>query len=446
MMNWSHVPNALTVSRMVGVMAILLMAPYHTNAAVITAVTLYTLLCLTDYLDGWLARRLSVVSEFGKIMDPLADKLLILVFLPLLQVQVIHFFPVFLVVAREFLVMGLRVFAAKKGLVLAATWSGKLKTAVTLPVAGILLARIPVEMVPLAVWQRPLEPLRAWVYGWPSVVIEALIGAMVLVTVASLIDYIRVYRRALHAEPSAPAVPAKRGEGRMWQRGLSWLPNVITLANMGCGLAAIAHAIGGHTQLAAGLVLIGVYFDSLDGRLARRLNAFTDWGAKLDSKADFVTFGLAPATLMVVTVSQRLGPNGWWAAVALGLVHYAAVHFRLRRFDRTGHADYFEGLPSPIGASAVVVLCQSTVGIPVTVLVPLLLVLAGLMASTIPYPHLSAALKKPVLNALKLPALCCFLGTIGGYLGAARWVTWYLPEGLLVCMLVYGLSPWMDRS
>jgi len=444
-MNWSHIPNALTISRMLGVMAILLMAPYHTNASVIMAVTLYTLLCLTDYVDGWLARRWAVVTEFGKIMDPLADKLLILVFLPLLQVQVIHFFPVFLVVAREFLVMGLRVFAAKKGLALGATWSGKLKTAVTLPVAGILFARIPVETVPLATWQRPIEALRAWVFGWPSVVVDTLVWGMVVVTVVSLADYIWGYARATQAEPPAPVVAAP-DRTRWGHRLLSLLPNAITLANMGCGVAAILHAIWGHPMLAAGLVLVGVYLDSLDGRLARRLNAHTDWGAKLDSKADFVTFGLAPAALIVVTLSQRLGPHGLWAALALGMVHYAAVHFRLRRFDRTGHADYFDGLPSPIGASAVVVLCQSTVVTHVTVLVPLYLVVAGLMAATFPYPHLTAALKKPLLNAVKLPALFCFLGTIGGYLGAARWVTWYLPEGLLLCMVLYIVSPWIDRQ
>lgn len=445
-MNWSHIPNALTMSRMVGVMAILLMAPYHTNASVITAVTLYTLLCVTDYLDGWLARRWAVVSEFGKVMDPLADKLLILVFLPLLQVQVIHFFPVFLVVAREFLVMGLRVFAAKKGLALGATWSGKLKTAVTLPVAGILFARIPVESVPLMAWQRPIEPLRTWVLGWPSVVVDALVWGMVAVTVASLADYIWGYIRAAQPGSSDPVAATHTGEPGIWQRALSLLPNAITLANMGCGFVAILQALWGHTMLAAGLVLIGVYLDSLDGRLARRLNAFTDWGAKLDSKADFVTFGLAPAVLIVVTLSQRLGTNGLWAAIALGVVHYAAVHFRLRRFDRTGHSDYFDGLPSPIGASAVVVLCQSTVLTPVTVLVPLLLVMAGLMASTFQYPHLTTALKKPLLNALKLPALFCFLGSIGGYLGAAQWVRWYLPEGLLLCLLLYVVSPWVDPS
>ena len=62
-----------------------LMTPYLTNFTQIVVILFYTVICLTDFLDGWVARRLKIESELGKILDPLADKILVLLFLPLLE-------------------------------------------------------------------------------------------------------------------------------------------------------------------------------------------------------------------------------------------------------------------------------------------------------------------------------------------------------------------------
>ena len=137
----SDLANMITFSRIVGVVFIFWLMPFMTEEMQLLTIVLYTVVSLTDFLDGWIARRFNIVSELGKVLDPLADKLLVLVFLPLLP-NAISAFPVFIVLAREFAIMGLRVFAAKYGDIIAANFSGKLKTGITLPVCGILFMRL----------------------------------------------------------------------------------------------------------------------------------------------------------------------------------------------------------------------------------------------------------------------------------------------------------------
>lgn len=97
------------------------------------ALALFILASLTDLLDGYIARHRNQVSDFGKFLDPLADKLLVFsAMLIFLQWNRMPAWAVMIVLTREFAVSGLRMVAASKGLVLAAAWSGKVKTAVTM--------------------------------------------------------------------------------------------------------------------------------------------------------------------------------------------------------------------------------------------------------------------------------------------------------------------------
>ena len=73
-----NLANGITMTRIVGVGLLFWLTPFHTNYIVIWAVLLYTLICLTDYMDGWVARRFNQVTDMGKILDPLADKILVL--------------------------------------------------------------------------------------------------------------------------------------------------------------------------------------------------------------------------------------------------------------------------------------------------------------------------------------------------------------------------------
>ncbi|MDD2677438.1 MAG: CDP-diacylglycerol--glycerol-3-phosphate 3-phosphatidyltransferase [Methylacidiphilaceae bacterium] len=94
-----------------------------------TALLLFAIGSLTDWVDGWVARRHNLVSDLGKLLDPLADKILICAaFLVLLERGVVPLWAVVVIMAREFLVTGLRALTAARGAVLAAAPSGKWKT------------------------------------------------------------------------------------------------------------------------------------------------------------------------------------------------------------------------------------------------------------------------------------------------------------------------------
>lgn len=104
------------------------------------ALAVYIIACLSDVADGYIARHYNQVSNFGKFMDPLADKLLVVAAMLLFVEQ--HRMPAWallLVVAREFAVTGLRLIAVDNGRVIAAAWSGKIKTASTMVAICLML-------------------------------------------------------------------------------------------------------------------------------------------------------------------------------------------------------------------------------------------------------------------------------------------------------------------
>ena len=137
------IPDWLTLARVAAtfVLLILLQACAHPPVPLWTtwlALALFVAAALTDWLDGHLARKWKIESDFGRLFDPLADKLLVVVtFVGLLGVGLLPVWFVSLVVAREFLITGIRLVAGQKGVVLAAEKVGKHKT-VTQMVTAIL--------------------------------------------------------------------------------------------------------------------------------------------------------------------------------------------------------------------------------------------------------------------------------------------------------------------
>lgn len=122
-----NTPNKLTLLRVI--MIPVFMAFYmYTDWGFVTTV-IFVLAFLTDMLDGYLARKNNQVSNFGKIMDPLADKVLVAAAMVLLTASgVVNPWITILVLAREFAVSGIRIAAAAEGNVVAASWWGKIKT------------------------------------------------------------------------------------------------------------------------------------------------------------------------------------------------------------------------------------------------------------------------------------------------------------------------------
>jgi len=343
-----HLANIITLTRIFGVVFIFWITPFKTNFWQLSAIYIYILICTTDYLDGWVARKLKIESDLGKVLDPLADKILVLVFLPLLEMQAISSFPVFIILAREFAIMALRIVSAKDGVIIAAKFSGKLKTALTFPLCGILLGRIPVIEVALPKAFFPLEMTRLWVITWPNWVFNTLIWTVVVVTIWSFFDYFNSFLWQQY-------VKKMNGDEKLAKkRLLSMLPNSFTVLNLIFGTVAAGMAWFGYFHTAVLLVILGIVLDAVDGSLARRLDAISEFGQKLDSKADFMSFGVAPAVVIFRIISQPGGAAPYLGAV-LGLGYYLSVHYRLRRFDESGHTPYFDGLPSPAGAAVIVI-------------------------------------------------------------------------------------------
>lgn len=133
-----NLPNLLTSIRMLLLPALLVLYLLNPEPEVVNAWTwaftsVFVLASLTDFLDGFIARRYDLVTTTGKFLDPLADKLLVLLALLILQeMAIIPLWTVFLIVSREFLVTGIRLQAVQKGIVIAASQLGKAKTFVTL--------------------------------------------------------------------------------------------------------------------------------------------------------------------------------------------------------------------------------------------------------------------------------------------------------------------------
>jgi len=122
-------PNVLTILRII--LTVLFIYLFYQNGlgSRLLALIVFTLASLTDYFDGYLARKYDLITSFGKLMDPIADKFLILsAFFIFMQLQLIAAWMFIAIFAREVIVTGLRLAAVKRETVLAAEGAGKLKT------------------------------------------------------------------------------------------------------------------------------------------------------------------------------------------------------------------------------------------------------------------------------------------------------------------------------
>ena len=169
-----NVPNRLTILRVI-------MIPLFVIAMLWDALTysdylaggLFIAACITDFFDGYLARKYNQITTFGKFMDPLADKLLVcaalICFLADSQINM-PAWVVIVIISREFIISGFRLVAAEKGVTIAASYWGKVKTFVQMAMSIILVFHFSHDVF------RIIESI--------------LIYASVILTVISLVDYI----------------------------------------------------------------------------------------------------------------------------------------------------------------------------------------------------------------------------------------------------------------
>ena len=132
-----NLPNKLTVARMIAVPFFI--AAYMLDFFVV-AFILFIAASVTDFLDGNLARKYNLVTNFGKIMDPLADKILVYsAFCLMVEDGTVPGWMLIVILAREFVIAGMRTVAASEGLVIAAAMSGKIKTVLQMIAVPLLL-------------------------------------------------------------------------------------------------------------------------------------------------------------------------------------------------------------------------------------------------------------------------------------------------------------------
>ena len=146
-----NLANKITILRILMIpifMVFMLMKfPYHMEAALVV----FLAASLTDKLDGYLARKYNMITDFGKFMDPLADKLLVTgAFVILIQLGRIEAWIVFIILAREFAVTGLRTLAAAQNVIIAASNYGKIKTVTQIiAIVLLLLGNYPFSLIKL---------------------------------------------------------------------------------------------------------------------------------------------------------------------------------------------------------------------------------------------------------------------------------------------------------
>ncbi len=166
------------------------------------------------------------------------------------------------------------------------------------------------------------------------------------------------------------------------------IPNLLTVGNLFLGILAILLAFQDGNQYvdyAAMMVILGMVLDGLDGRLARLLNAQSDFGKELDSLSDVITFGVAPAFIVYVAALQELGTL---AMLSIAIFPICGA-LRLARFNvqTGGNTGYFIGLPITAAGGALATLAlYHNLFSPVYLLLAMLL-LAYLMVSKVKYPN-----------------------------------------------------------
>lgn len=168
-----NLPNKLTLFRVVLIpfFVFFLLAPYFEGYGNYIAVAIFIVASITDFLDGKIARKYNLVTNFGKFMDPLADKLLVCsALICLIQLELIPAWVVIIIIAREFIISGFRLVASDNGVVIAASYWGKFKTAFQMLTVIVLILNIPNKVF--------------------TILGTVLIYVSLALTVISLIDYI----------------------------------------------------------------------------------------------------------------------------------------------------------------------------------------------------------------------------------------------------------------
>jgi CDP-diacylglycerol--glycerol-3-phosphate 3-phosphatidyltransferase len=209
-----NLPNAITAVRVAMIPVFLWFTYYESRVDSFIAAVTYAATGATDFLDGWVARRKNLVTVIGKFLDPLADKLIVMAALVMLvHLGRIGAWVVIVIMAREFIITGLRAIAVSEGLVIPAGQEGKVKTALQLAGISFLLLHY---TYPIDAWFFSFDLDANRVGAW-------LVYLSMVFSVLSAAFYFRDFARAVYRKdedsvrgeaPEAPPRPATVGQVR----------------------------------------------------------------------------------------------------------------------------------------------------------------------------------------------------------------------------------------
>ena len=217
------------------------------------------------------------------------------------------------------------------------------------------------------------------------------------------------------------------------------LPNILTLAGVCLGISSIKFSLDLNFKMAVIFITLAAILDALDGRIARLIKGTSEFGKELDSLTDFVSFGIAPAFIIYFWELNKYGKLGW----AITLIYSVCCVLRLARFNLTKFKpeeswkqNYFEGVPSPIGAllilsPLVLELTDTNFLLNKSYVIPIFtLVIAVLLISKVPTYSFKKIKIKPTLTVFILLGIGISLVTL----------MFFTFETLLIFSLFYILS------
>ncbi|MFA5059895.1 MAG: CDP-diacylglycerol--glycerol-3-phosphate 3-phosphatidyltransferase [Candidatus Omnitrophota bacterium] len=191
-----NLPNKLTISRIFLTFLFMFFIAQKGLSAAVMATIIFTLASLTDFFDGYLAKKYHLISDFGKLMDPIADKFLILAaFIAFVRLQLVVDWMVVVILGREIIITGLRFYALTKGQVLAAEKAGKHKTVSQMVAIFTILGFIVVReaLTKTTYWSGTIELW--WRQG-----IDVLMVVTVALTLISGISYLWNNRKFIYVQ------------------------------------------------------------------------------------------------------------------------------------------------------------------------------------------------------------------------------------------------------
>ena len=217
------------------------------------------------------------------------------------------------------------------------------------------------------------------------------------------------------------------------------LPNILTLAGVCLGISSIKFSLDLNFKMAVIFITLAAILDALDGRIARLIKGTSEFGKELDSLTDFVSFGIAPVLILYFWELNTYGKLGW----AIALIYSVCCVLRLARFNLTKFKpeeswkqNYFEGVPSPIGAllilsPLVLELTDTNFLLNKSYVIPIFtLVIAVLLISKVPTYSFKKIKIKPTLTVFILLGIGISLVTL----------MFFTFETLLIFSLFYILS------